>query len=74
MKLIRTWGGVNAKTDGLPVLGEVPGMPGFFCALSGDAGYTLGPHCAELLAAVMTGRAPGSDISDFSIARFSARS
>ena len=70
VKLIRTWGGVNAKTDGMPVLGEVPGVPGFFCAVSGDAGYTLGPYCAQLLAELMTGRAPSADISDFSIVRF----
>ncbi len=70
VKLIRTWGGVNAKTDGLPVLGEVPGLPGFFCAVSGDAGYTLGPFCAQLLAELMTGRAPSYDLTDFSITRF----
>jgi glycine/D-amino acid oxidase-like deaminating enzyme len=70
VRLLRTWAGVNAKTDGMPVLGEAPGVPGFFCAVSGDAGYTLGPFSAELLADVMLGRRPRYDIADFSVARF----
>jgi glycine/D-amino acid oxidase-like deaminating enzyme len=70
VRLIRTWAGINAKTDGLPVLGAVPGVAGMFVAISGDAGYTLGPFSARCLAAVMQGRDPGYDLSDFTIARF----
>jgi glycine/D-amino acid oxidase-like deaminating enzyme len=70
VRLIRTWAGVNAKTDGLPVLGPVPGIVGMFVAVSGDAGYTLGPFSARCLAAVMQGRDPGYDLGDFTIARF----
>jgi glycine/D-amino acid oxidase-like deaminating enzyme len=70
VQLIRTWGGINAKTDGLPVMGEVPGQPGHFVVVSGDAGYTLGPWTARLLADVMAGRDPGYDVGDFSVARF----
>jgi glycine/D-amino acid oxidase-like deaminating enzyme len=70
VRLIRTWAGVNAKTDGRPVLGEVPGVPGFFVLVSGDAGYSLGPISGQLLAEVMTGRAPAYDVSDFGFARF----
>jgi len=70
VRLIRTWGGVNAKTDGRPVLGEVPGTPGFFVAVSGDAGYSLGPVTGRLLAEMMTGRQTSWDVSEFGIGRF----
>lgn len=71
VKLIRTWGGINAKTDGMPALGAAPGVPGLFVAVSGDAGYTLGPYCARLLAETMQGRKPDYDLTDFTPARFS---
>lgn len=70
VRLIRTWAGINAKTDGLPVLGAVPGIAGLFVAVSGDAGYTLGPFSARCLAAAIQGRDPGYDLRDFTIARF----
>lgn len=70
VKLIRTWGGINAKTDGMPVLGGVSGVPGLFVAVSGDAGYTLGPYCAGLLADTILGRKPDYDLTDFTPARF----
>jgi glycine/D-amino acid oxidase-like deaminating enzyme len=72
-RLIRTWAGINAKTDGLPVLGAVPGRDGHFVAVSGDAGYSLGPISARLLADAMQGRDPGYDIADFTPARFAER-
>ena len=69
VKLIRTWAGINAKTDGLPVLGPM-GPKGAFVAVSGDAGYSLGPLCARWLVETMQGRDPGYDIADFSAERF----
>jgi glycine/D-amino acid oxidase-like deaminating enzyme len=69
VKLIRTWAGINAKTDGLPVLGAM-GPNGAFVAVSGDAGYSLGPLCARWLVETMQGRDPGYDIGDFSVDRF----
>jgi glycine/D-amino acid oxidase-like deaminating enzyme len=69
-RLLRSWGGVNAKTDGMPVLGEALGEPGLFLAVAGDAGYSLGPISGRLLAEVMTGRSPSYPITDFTPARF----
>lgn len=69
-RLLRTWAGVNAKTDGMPVLGEAPGTPGLFLAVAGDAGYSLGPVSGLLLAEAMTGRAPSYPLADFTPARF----
>ena len=69
-RLLRTWAGVNAKTDGLPVLGEAPGTPGLFLAVAGDAGYSLGPVSGLLLAEAMIGRAPTYPLAEFTPARF----
>ncbi len=70
LRIIRTWAGLNTSVDGMGVLGAVPGVPGLFVAIPGDAGYTLGPLSAQLVADVILGREPGEDISLFSPARF----
>jgi glycine/D-amino acid oxidase-like deaminating enzyme len=51
-------------------LGAVPAIPGLFVAIPGDAGYTLGPLSARLVADVMLDRKPGEDISPFRPERF----
>ncbi len=70
LRIIRTWAGLNTSVDGMGVLGAVPGMPGLFVAIPGDAGYTLGPLSARLVADVMLGRKPGEDMASFSPGRF----
>lgn len=70
LRIIRTWAGVNTSVDGMGVLGAVPGVPGLFVAVPGDAGYTLGPLSARLVADVMLGRAPHEDISPYLVTRF----
>ena len=49
LSLYRTWGGINPITDGDSVLGNIEGHPNVFFAIPGDAGYTLGPLCAEIV-------------------------
>jgi glycine/D-amino acid oxidase-like deaminating enzyme len=49
LRLYRTWGGINPITDGNSVLGEINGHRNVFFAIPGDAGYTLGPLCAEIV-------------------------
>ena len=68
-RLLRSWAGVNIKSDGKPILGEVPGVPGFYNAVPTDAGMTMGPICARLVAEQMTGRQPSFDIGIFSVER-----
>ena len=68
-RLIRTWAGINISLDGMPLLGPVPGHPNFHFALV-VTGYTLGPFCAQLVAAKLMGRAPVMDISPYSVERF----
>jgi glycine/D-amino acid oxidase-like deaminating enzyme len=70
LRLIRTWAGVNTSVDGRPVVGPVSGMPGLFFAIPGDAGYTLGPLTARLVADTMQGRAPEMAISEYTADRF----
>jgi glycine/D-amino acid oxidase-like deaminating enzyme len=73
LNLIRTWTGMVALTpDQLPIVGEVPQLPGFHvCA--GGSGFTLGPVFARYLGETMSGRV--SDLAKafdiFSPARFS---
>ncbi|MFD2238109.1 FAD-dependent oxidoreductase [Aureimonas populi] len=67
--VIRSWAAMNINIDGAPILGEHPGAPGFFNAVTSN-GYTLGPLVGRITAALATGRDPGRDIEPFSIARF----
>jgi len=68
--VIRTWAGINTTGDGRSILGEVEGMPGLFVAIPGDAGYTLGPFCARLVADAVMRRKPEEDIAPYSPTRF----
>jgi glycine/D-amino acid oxidase-like deaminating enzyme len=49
LHVIRTWAAVNVNIDGAPILGELPGVPGFFNAVSVN-GVTLGPIIGQLTA------------------------
>ena len=58
MHVIRSWAAMNVAIDGAPLLGELPGVPGFFHAITVN-GITLGPLLGQLMAEWMrTGRAP----------------
>ncbi|SVA86500.1 uncharacterized protein METZ01_LOCUS139354, partial [marine metagenome] len=70
LRLIRTWAGVNSITDGRSVLGPAEDLEQVFFALPGDAGYTLGPLCARLVANCMLNRSSEFSIEDYSPMRF----
>eukprot|EP01037_Dinobryon_pediforme_P029546 gene29546-33230_t len=70
LRIIRTWAGVNTSVDGRGVLGAVGAVPGLFMAIPGDAGYTLGPLSARLVADGMLGRSSSEDMRPFSPDRF----
>ncbi len=70
LRIIRTWGGINTTTDGVGILGPIDGAPGAFVAIPGDAGYTLGPLSARLVADAVLGRRPAEDLTPFSPNRF----
>lgn len=69
-RLLRSWAGINTVVDLLAVLGEVPGVRGAYIAIPGDAGYTLGPYCARLLADHMLGRTTDYPLEAFAPGRF----
>lgn len=69
LNLIRSWTGVTAiSADQLPIVGEVPRMPGFYVAGGGSA-FTLGPTFAHLLGRAMLGEST-SELDLLSPARF----
>ena len=70
LRLVRTWTGIGFLTDGNPILGPVPGVPGYVNAVPANGGYTTGPICARLLAEELSGRRPTLDLRPFSIERF----
>jgi glycine/D-amino acid oxidase-like deaminating enzyme len=49
LNIVRSWTGINPAIDRAPILGEVPGLPGFFNAVAAN-GYTLGPVVGRITA------------------------
>ena len=64
---IRAWTGLNPQLDGAPLLGETPGIPGLFHAVTSN-GYTLGPVAGRLVAEAVLGR--GKVPAAFALDRF----
>jgi D-hydroxyproline dehydrogenase subunit alpha len=60
LSIVRSWTGINPAIDRAPLLGEAPGQPGFFNAVTAN-GYTLGPVVGRITAdAVLRGGAVDS--------------
>ncbi|MBM3537365.1 MAG: FAD-dependent oxidoreductase [Alphaproteobacteria bacterium] len=68
-QVLRSWAAMNVNLDGAPLIGEVPGVPGFFNAVTSN-GYTLGPLVGQLTADLIAGRPARFDLRPFSIERF----
>jgi sarcosine oxidase subunit beta len=63
VRMLRAWGGPFAPApDELPVVGEVPGYPGFL-VLGGSYAFTLAPLWGRVLCALALGRPPGVDLT-----------
>jgi len=71
LMLYRAWGGINPITDGDSVLGNIKGHENVFFAIPGDAGYTLGPLCAEVIVDLIDNKRNKFYNSKFSPKRFS---
>jgi glycine/D-amino acid oxidase-like deaminating enzyme len=70
VRLLRVWPAiVNGTQDWKPILGEVPGLPGFFMNMFPWMGFTAGPISALITAELVLGRKPSLDIADFSALR-----
>jgi glycine/D-amino acid oxidase-like deaminating enzyme len=72
IRIIRTWAGMNTTMDGASVIGPLPACDRVVMAVPGDAGYTLGPLVAKLVASCVLGQPDHSVIDRYSPARFSA--
>ncbi len=67
VRLLRTWPAiVNGTRDWRPVLGEIPGVRGFFMNMFPWMGFTAGPMAARIVADLILGRKPAIDISEIS--------
>jgi glycine/D-amino acid oxidase-like deaminating enzyme len=67
LSILRAWTGINPAIDRAPLLGEVPGLPGFFNVVTAN-GYTLGPIVGQMTAAAV---AQGEAIDPrYTLARF----
>ena len=58
-RLVRSWAGIVNGTDSwLPMLGELPGTPGFFINYVPWMGFTGGPAGGRIVASQVQGRQP----------------
>jgi glycine/D-amino acid oxidase-like deaminating enzyme len=67
-----SWAGyVDSTPDGVPVIGEVPSVPGFILAagFSGH-GFGIGPGAGHLVADIASGAAPIVDARPYALSRF----
>ncbi len=69
LRILRAWAGPLAATpDELPVIGEVPGSPGFLVA-GGTYGLTLAPLWGRVLKDLALGVQPSVDLSQVTVER-----
>jgi len=75
LQVIRTFAGLRPYTpDGLPILGPVPSMEGFFMAAGHEGdGIALSPITGELMAAMVLGQKTAVSLAPFSPDRFISR-
>src|SRR5215470_11805693 len=66
---IRIWAGMNVNIDRAPILGEAPGLPGFYNCVSSN-GYTLAPVLSRLTVEMLAGRSTSLPVAPFSLSRF----
>ncbi|MDA7414828.1 FAD-dependent oxidoreductase [Xenophilus arseniciresistens] len=69
LHMIRCWAGMNVNIDGAPILGDVPGIPGFYNAVTSN-GYTLAPISARLVTDLIVHGRTDIDLTPFRIDRF----
>lgn len=69
LHMVRCWAGMNVNIDGAPILGDVPGVPGFYNAVTSN-GYTLAPIAARLVTDLLVHGRTEVDLRPFHIDRF----
>jgi glycine/D-amino acid oxidase-like deaminating enzyme len=66
---IRIWAGMNVNIDRAPILGEAPGLPGFYNCVSSN-GFTLAPVLSRLTAEMLAGRQTSLPVTPYLLSRF----
>jgi sarcosine oxidase subunit beta len=67
-RTIRSWTAwVNGTPDWRPIIGEAPGIPGFYLALFPWVGFTAGPMTARVIADLVMGHTPAIDLNGISV-------
>jgi sarcosine oxidase subunit beta len=72
VKVVRQWAGpYDLSPDGHPIVGELPGVPGFYvaCGFRGH-GFMMAPVVARHYAAYLRGEPPHPFFEAWSAARF----
>jgi glycine/D-amino acid oxidase-like deaminating enzyme len=69
LQILRSWATIGVMIDGAPILGELPGHPGFFNAV-GANGYTMGPAIGRITAELVRSGPSIADIRPFLVDRF----
>ena len=69
LHVLRSWAGMNVDIDGAPIIGEAPGAPGFFNAVTSN-GYTLAPAVARLTADLISRGRADWDVRPYRLDRF----
>lgn len=68
VRALRSWTAwVNGTPDWRPILGEAPGLPGFFLALFPWVGFSAGPMTARITADLVLGRPPSLPLKGISV-------
>ncbi|WP_390614215.1 NAD(P)/FAD-dependent oxidoreductase [Gluconacetobacter diazotrophicus] len=67
--VVRSWAAMNIDIDGAPILGESPGVPGFYNAVTAN-GVTLAPAMGRSVADMVLGIRQRADLDVFSPRRF----
>ncbi|MGL4242121.1 MAG: FAD-dependent oxidoreductase, partial [Beijerinckiaceae bacterium] len=52
LRIVRVWAAMNINIDGAPIIGEMPGAPGFWNCVTSN-GYSLAPVVARITADLM---------------------
>lgn len=76
MKVVERWAGlIDVTPDAVPVISEMPSIPGFFIAsgFSGH-GFGIGPGAGQLMADLVTGTAPIVDPMPYRFQRIARES
>jgi glycine/D-amino acid oxidase-like deaminating enzyme len=69
LHVLRAWAAMNVDIDGAPIIGEVPGLRGFFNAVTSN-GYTLAPIVARMTRDLMLHGGCEYDPQPYAVTRF----